>query len=80
MELQEGMIIYMVYVACLKEDVQCTKPLIGCADCTKECFKAHVSNVVYTHDKRPLLGVKYFVERSNAEARKKALEIELESR
>lgn len=77
MNIQEGTIIYMVYVACLKEDVQCNKPLHGCSDCCPEHFRAHISNVVYTHDKQPLLGVKYFVEYLDAVKRKEALEAEL---
>lgn len=79
MNIQEGTIIHMVYVACLREDVQCNNPLRDCHDCRPEHFQAHISNVVYTHDKWPLIGVKYFVEYSDALRRKEALEAELKA-
>ena len=71
--LHEGDIIYMVFISCLKEDVQCTKPMNQCKNCTPDNFEAHISRVVYTADKSPLLGVKYFVELADAEAKKSAL-------
>ena len=75
--IPEGTIIYMVYVACLKEDVQCNNPMKACSDCNPSNFKAHISNVVYTVDKLPYLGTKYFVEYSDAQQRKTAIEAEL---
>ncbi len=76
-KLVEGDIVYMVFVSCLKEDVQCQSPMKLCKGCTPDNFEAHISRVVYTAEKRPLLGVKYFVELADAEARKTALTKEL---
>lgn len=72
-QVQEGDIIYMVFVSCLKEDVQCSNPMRQCKNCTPDNFEAHISRVVYTAEKRPMLGIKYFVELEDAEAKKKAL-------
>lgn len=75
--IQEGTIIYMVFVSCLKEDVQCQHPMKLCKDCIPSNFEAHISRVVYTADKRPQIGTKYFVDQKDAEARKMALTKEL---
>ena len=75
--IKEGQIIYMVFVSCLKEDIQCKNPMKMCKNCVPTNFEAHISRVVYTADKRPLLGIKYFVDREVAEARKIALAKEL---
>lgn len=75
--INEGQIIFMVYVACLKEDVQCKNPMKTCRNCTPGDFEAHISRVVYTADKKALLGIKYFTTREAAEARKIALAKEL---
>jgi hypothetical protein len=48
-----------------------------CKNCVPTNFEAHISRVVYTDDKKHLLGVKYFVDRDAAEARKVALSKEL---
>jgi hypothetical protein len=74
---EEGQIIFMVFVCCLKEDIQCAKPLTRCKNCNPTNFEAHISRVVYTNDKEPLLGIKYFVDKDEADARKAALTQEL---
>ena len=74
---EEGHIIFMVFVCCLKEDIQCPNPLNRCKNCCPTNFEAHISRVVYTADKEPLLGVKYFVNKDEADARKAALTQEL---
>ena len=71
--VQEGDIIYMVFVSCLRDDIDCSNPMHLCKDCVPENFEAHISRVVYTADKAPLMGVKYFVELADAEAKKTAL-------
>ena len=75
--IQEGEIIYMVFVSCLKEDVQCNNPMKLCKDCIPSNFEAHISRVVYTADKGPLMGIKYFIDQEAAEAKKTALTKEL---
>ena len=75
--LKEGQIIYMVFVCCLKEDVQCKNPMKACKNCTPGNFEPRISRVVYTADKKPLLGTKYFATQEAAEAKKIALAKEL---
>lgn len=75
--LQEGQLIYMVYVGCLKEDIQCKKPMKACRNCTPANFEAKISTVVYTAEKKALIGTKYFVTREDAEIKKAALTKEL---
>ncbi len=74
MELQEGTIVYYVYIACLMHDVPCNNPLHDCKMCRPDSYRAHISNAVYTADKAPYLGDKYFLHREDAEAKKTALE------
>ena len=46
--IKEGEIIYMVFVSCLKEDIQCKNPMKMCKNCVPTNFEAHISRVVYT--------------------------------
>jgi hypothetical protein len=74
MPIQEGQIIYYVYFACLVHDIACENPLVDCKLCKPGYCRVHISSVVYTADKAPYLGERYFLHREDAEAKKTALE------